>query len=131
MVQCGVQIDRKMRRLVSKQNIPIQQFKNNLCINLSKATYTDVYLKKTVFKNPCKPRRKTHHKQTRIEWAWTYMSYEDNWLNVLFSDKKKWNLYWMVLMAVIATGMTLHKYIPRRRQDGKSMLVWKAIHFNC
>uniref|UniRef100_T1IN27 Transposase Tc1-like domain-containing protein n=1 Tax=Strigamia maritima TaxID=126957 RepID=T1IN27_STRMM len=43
-------------------------------------------------KKSCKSSLTQHHKTDRLAWAQNYMSWKDEWIEVLFSDEKKFNL---------------------------------------
>uniref|UniRef100_T1J174 Transposase Tc1-like domain-containing protein n=1 Tax=Strigamia maritima TaxID=126957 RepID=T1J174_STRMM len=43
-------------------------------------------------KKSCKPPLTQYHKTDRLAWAQNYMSLKDEWIEVLFSDEKKFNL---------------------------------------
>lgn len=78
-------------------------------------------------KLPLKPQ----HFATRMEWTKAHMSWTDQWVSVLFSDEKKWNLdgpdgcacYWHDLRK---EPRSFHS----RQQGGGAVMVWGAFGFN-
>uniref|UniRef100_T1IJT4 Transposase Tc1-like domain-containing protein n=1 Tax=Strigamia maritima TaxID=126957 RepID=T1IJT4_STRMM len=82
-------------------------------------------------KKSCKPPLTQHHKTDRLAWAQNYMSWKDEWIEVLFSDEKKFNLdgpdgwthYWHDLRK--ESGV-----FSKRQMGGGSVMVWGTFGFN-
>lgn len=91
-----IQTYRKIGRLVLKQNMSIREKEKSQCQCLKVQNRKNI-----VFKNiSWKLCLKQHHKQTRIDWAWKYMSHGDKWLIAFFRVEKRnlnvhddWNCY--------------------------------------
>lgn len=126
--------DRRIRNLASNGHCSANQIKNTITAKVSRETIRRRivecgYLKKSKLKR--KPRLQSHHKKARLNWAQEHMSYSDEWLQVVFSDEKKWNLdgpdgfsyYWHDLRKGPLTQFS-------RRQGGGSVMVWGGFAFN-
>lgn len=122
--------DRRIKRMALTDNLSLNQIKNRLGSQISRDTIRrriteSGFIKKQ--KLARKPFLKQCHKQARLQWAKQHMHYRDEWINVIFSDEKKWNLdgtdgfsfYWRDLRKD-------PKSIFSRQQGGGSLMVWGA-----
>ena len=71
------------------------------------------------------------HKEQRLIWAETHVTWNENWNCVYFSDEKKfnldgpdaWNYYWHDLRKE-------ERYLSKRNNDRRSVMVWGAFSVN-
>lgn len=82
-------------------------------------------------KKACKPPLAKQHKLQRLSWAKEYMHFKDEWIEVMFSDEKKFNLdgpdgwryYWHDLRKE-------PEIFSKRQMGGGSVMIWGAFSFN-
>lgn len=126
--------DRQIVRIASNNSISLRQIAAQSQLNVSK----DIIhrrLRQTSFivhqKMQKQPPLTHKHKQERLTWAKEHMTWDDQWISVIFSDEKKWNLdgpdgwasYWHDLRKE-------KKCFFSRQQGGGSVMVWGAFSFN-
>ncbi|CAF4321649.1 unnamed protein product [Rotaria magnacalcarata] len=73
------------------------------------------------------PALTTAHKDLRLSWTKAYMTWNNEWHKVVWSDEKK--LIWMVLMAFLTTGMISVKrkrFFSTRPRGGGSVMIWAS-----
>lgn len=126
--------DREIVRLVSTENLSVRSTAKEITASVSKST-VHRRLKSSKFLKYHKMRRTPkftkRHKDARVKWARNYMHYKDEWLSVVFSDEKKFNLdgpdgwkyYWHDLRKEPRSFFS-------RQQGGGSVMVWGAFSFN-
>lgn len=128
----SIRDDRIIKRMALEKNLSLRKIAS--CIGISKNTVqrrikgSKIIVYKKMAKKPC---LKSHHKIARLQWAKKMMSFGENWISVIFSDEKKWNLdgpdgykcYWHDLRKE-------PKICFSRQQGGRSVMTWGGIGFN-
>lgn len=126
--------DREIMRLVSTQNMSVRSISEQVTVPVSKSTvqrriHASKFLKYRKMRHS--PNLTKRHREARVNWARNHMDWKDEWLNVLFSDEKKFNLdgpdgwayYWYDIRKEPRTFLS-------RQQGGGSLMVWGAFSFN-
>lgn len=87
--------DREIFRLASSQNLSVRSISREVTIPVSKSTVhrrlqvSKLLAYRKMLRSPNLTKR---HKDARVQWARKHMNWTDEWLSVLFSDEKKFNL---------------------------------------
>lgn len=118
----------KIHSEIRKKPTSISQIKKDLELVASKTTIwrsinniSSVRFRKTMIK----PVLQDHHKEARLEFARSHMTWDAEWQHVIFSDEKKFNLdgpdgwryYWHDLRDE-------QNILARRHSGGGSIMVW-------
>lgn len=125
---------RQILRTISNKTISLMNVKATLNIAASKTTIYNYVHKYPFIKNRKmlkKPLLTKKHKEARLRWAENHQTWEDQWLHVLFSDEKRFNLdgpngwdnYWHDLRKEPL-------WVSKRQYGGGSVMVWAAFGFN-
>lgn len=126
--------DRDIFRLASTQNLSVRSISREVPIPVSKSTvHRRLQANKSLVYRKMRhtPNLRKRHKDARVQWARNQMNWTDEWLSVLFSDEKKFNLdgpdgwayYWHDLRKEPRTFLS-------RQQGGGSLMVWGAFSYN-
>ena len=86
---------RSILRSLSSPGSSANSIRAELGLNVSKSTVLRAIKSSQVFnwkKMNVKPQLTSNHRKARLAWAQKHMSWTDEWLTVLFSDEKKFNL---------------------------------------
>lgn len=126
--------DREIFRLVSTQNLSVRSISREVTVPVSKSTvHRRLQVSKLLAYRKMRrsPKLTKRHKDARVQWARNHMNWTDEWLSVLFSDEKKFNLdgpdgwayYWHDIRKEPQTFFS-------RQQGGGSLMVWGAFSYN-
>ncbi|KFM58275.1 Transposable element Tc3 transposase, partial [Stegodyphus mimosarum] len=126
--------DREILRSISTQKLSIRSVSREVTFPISKSTvHRRLQKRKHLIyrKMDRSPKLTARHKDARVQWARNHMHWTDEWLSVVFSDEKKFNLdgpdgwayYWHDIRQEPQTFFS-------RQQGGGSVMVWAAFLFN-
>ena len=127
-------LDRKVMRFVSSQKLSLREVSQRVDGVVSKDTvHRRIKESKNIVYRHMRriPLLKKEHKEQRLAWAKDHMHWKDEWMQVIFSDEKKfnldgpdgWNSYWHDLRREPRTLFS-------RQKGGGSLMVWGAFSFN-
>lgn len=121
---------RNIFRLATQENMSSAKIKSTMAIPASRRTILralnqNCNVKYAKYKK--KPQLSESHKKDRRSWAKNVQTWDNKWMQVIFSDEKKFNLdgpdgfrhYWHDLR-------TDPKFLSRRVQGGGGVMVWGA-----
>ena len=125
---------RSILRSLSSPGSSANTIKAELDLKVSKSTILRAIKSSGIFKYrkmASKPKLTSDHQAARLAWARQHMSWTDQWLTVLFSDEKKFNLdgpdglsyYWHDLRKQ-------RQEVFSRQHGGGSVVVWAAFGYN-
>lgn len=125
---------RRVLRLVSDGNHSCSQILAETKLNVSSKTINRVIKESGFFEYSSmdvKPKLTDQHKKNRLVFARNHMTWSDEWLSVIFSDEKKFNLdgpdglkcYWHDIRAD-------KRIFSKRNFGGGTVMVWGAFSFN-
>jgi transposase len=123
----------RILRAVRAKKMNSTQIKNELSLTVTSRTVRNVLSREPNIKfgkMQSKPILTKKHKKARLEFARKYMSGNEFWKSVIFSDEKKFNLdgpdgihhYWHDIRQE-------KQYLSRRVQGGGSVMVWAAFGY--
>ncbi|CAF4736023.1 unnamed protein product [Rotaria magnacalcarata] len=127
-------VDERTKQLIirtaSNQTTACANIVNDLCFKKvtmdNQSSYEKVKHLEKDEKRHC-PALTTAHKDLRLSWTKAYMTWNNEWHKVVWSDEKK--LIWMVLMAFLTTGMISVKrkrFFSTRPRGGGSVMIWAS-----
>jgi transposase len=121
-------------RLASNKAVSARQIHADVKPKCSERTVRRCIVKSKILKRKkylTKPQLSVKHKQARLDWAREHMSWTDEWLNVIFTDEKKFNLDgpdgWMYYYHDLRKEQQL---LSKRQMGGGSVMIWAGIGYN-
>lgn len=127
-------IDRRTKshilREASNKNVSCSQIIDNLNLKVSRWTVNRVIKRSGILKHKKKKRSPallTRHKEARMKWAKSHMTWNKEWQKVVWSDEKKFNLdgpdgfsyYWHDLRKE-------EEIFTTRTMGGGSVMIWAS-----
>ena len=126
--------ERRVWRLASTGNYSTREIKKTMSLNVCQKTIYNTIRKSGRFMYTAKwakPQLLQEHKIQRLNFGHQVMSWDNQWLEVIFSDEKKWNLdgpdgwkcYWHDLRREKAI-------FSKRQCGGGSVMTWGCFSYN-
>ena len=125
---------RRIRSLAVNKKMSVRSISAELKGQAKKSTVHNV-LKRSknvkYVKMKTKPPLKKSHIEARLEFAKAHMAWKDQWISVVFSDEKKFNLDGPDGNAFYWHDLRKEKDIFSKRQaGGGSVMIWAAFSYN-